>query len=122
MLLLREMVGAEVEPSIIGYNAGISACQKGAQWQQALSLLREAVESELEPDGTPSAAPDPAGARARSSAQAPHGRSSALRVPVFIHAPRADHVLQMQGLAIQNNDEFMHEFTPSGNLLVASFC
>eukprot|EP00959_Pyramimonas_sp_CCMP1952_P338141 7081296-Pyramimonas_sp.AAC.1 len=29
-------------------------------------------------------------------------------VPFFIHAPRADHVSNMQGFSIKNNDEFMH--------------
>ncbi|CAK0794992.1 unnamed protein product [Prorocentrum cordatum] len=33
------------------YNAGISACEKGDQWQRALALLGEMREAKLEPDG-----------------------------------------------------------------------
>ncbi|CAK0881698.1 unnamed protein product [Prorocentrum cordatum] len=32
------------------YSAGISACEKGVQWQRALALLREMWEAKLEPD------------------------------------------------------------------------
>ncbi|CAK0894593.1 unnamed protein product [Prorocentrum cordatum] len=32
------------------YNAGISACENGGQWQRALALLSEICEARLEPD------------------------------------------------------------------------
>ncbi|CAK0802709.1 unnamed protein product [Prorocentrum cordatum] len=35
---------------LFGYNAGISACERGKQWQRALALLSEMRESRLEPD------------------------------------------------------------------------
>ncbi|CAK0875288.1 unnamed protein product [Prorocentrum cordatum] len=34
----------------ISYNAGISACEKGEQWQRALALLSEMREAKLDPD------------------------------------------------------------------------
>ncbi|CAK0797573.1 unnamed protein product, partial [Prorocentrum cordatum] len=34
---------------MVSYSAGISACEKGEQWQRALALLREMWEAELEP-------------------------------------------------------------------------
>ncbi|CAK0841671.1 unnamed protein product [Prorocentrum cordatum] len=37
-------------PTPISYNAGISACEKGEQWQRALALLSEMWEAKLEPD------------------------------------------------------------------------
>ena len=36
--------------ALVSYNAGISACGKGKQWQQALALLSEVWEAKLEPD------------------------------------------------------------------------
>ncbi|CAK0863428.1 unnamed protein product [Prorocentrum cordatum] len=41
---------AKLEPDVISYNAGISACEKGKQWQPALALLSEMREAKLEPD------------------------------------------------------------------------
>ncbi|CAK0894594.1 unnamed protein product [Prorocentrum cordatum] len=39
------------EPTVIfSYSAGISACEKGEQWQPALALLSEMREAKLEPD------------------------------------------------------------------------
>ena len=35
--------------ALVVYNAGISACEKGGQWQQALSLLRLMWEAKSEP-------------------------------------------------------------------------
>ncbi|CAK0790320.1 unnamed protein product [Prorocentrum cordatum] len=32
---------AKLEPNVISYNAGTSACAKGEQWQRALALLSE---------------------------------------------------------------------------------
>ncbi|CAK0818311.1 unnamed protein product, partial [Prorocentrum cordatum] len=34
----------------LSYNAGISACEKGEQWQRALALLSEMWEAKLEPN------------------------------------------------------------------------
>ena len=36
--------------TLVIYSAGISACEKGEQWQRALSLLSEMWEAKLEPD------------------------------------------------------------------------
>ncbi|CAK0832934.1 unnamed protein product [Prorocentrum cordatum] len=41
---------AKVEPDVISCNAGISACEKGEQWQRALTLLSEMREAKVEPD------------------------------------------------------------------------
>ncbi|CAK0867585.1 unnamed protein product [Prorocentrum cordatum] len=41
---------SKLEPSVISYNAGISACEKSKQWQRALSLLAEMRKSRLEPN------------------------------------------------------------------------
>ena len=35
--------------ALVSYNAGISACEKGGQWPEALSLLREMGELKVEP-------------------------------------------------------------------------
>ncbi|CAK0794259.1 unnamed protein product [Prorocentrum cordatum] len=41
---------ATLEPDVtIIYSAGISACERGQQWQRALSLLSQMVETKLEP-------------------------------------------------------------------------
>eukprot|EP00973_Karenia_brevis_P086985 12062354-Karenia_brevis.AAC.1 len=37
---------------VIGYDKAISACEKGAQWQQALSQFNEMCEKALSPTGT----------------------------------------------------------------------
>ena len=47
MALLSEMREAKLEPNVISYNAGISACDKSRQWQRALSLLSEMWEAKL---------------------------------------------------------------------------
>ena len=39
MSLLREMPQLRLLPNVISFNAGISACEKAAQWEFALSLL-----------------------------------------------------------------------------------
>ncbi|CAK0872582.1 unnamed protein product [Prorocentrum cordatum] len=41
---------ARLEPTLFSYNAGISACEKGRLWQQALALLSEAREKTVELD------------------------------------------------------------------------
>ncbi|CAK0869134.1 unnamed protein product [Prorocentrum cordatum] len=38
----------DLQPTVISYSAGISACEKGAQWQRALLVLSEMCEAELE--------------------------------------------------------------------------
>ena len=37
-------------PTSVSYSAGISACEKGGQWQQALLLLSEMWLAKLKPD------------------------------------------------------------------------
>ncbi|CAK0851248.1 unnamed protein product [Prorocentrum cordatum] len=44
------MCEATVEPNIFSYSAGISACEKGEQWQPALALLSEMREAKVSPD------------------------------------------------------------------------
>ncbi|CAK0859317.1 unnamed protein product [Prorocentrum cordatum] len=44
------MLEVGVEPNVVSFSAGISACEKGEQWQRALVLLREMWEAKLEPD------------------------------------------------------------------------
>ncbi|CAK0879377.1 unnamed protein product [Prorocentrum cordatum] len=44
------MVGVRLESNVVSYNAGISAGEKGRQWQLSLALLREMRESKLVPD------------------------------------------------------------------------
>ena len=39
--------------TLVMYSAGISACEKGGQWPEALSLLREMGDVKLEPDVVP---------------------------------------------------------------------
>ena len=39
-----------VDPDVITYNAAISACEKGWQWERALELLEEMKSSGIEPD------------------------------------------------------------------------
>ena len=36
--------------ALVSYSAGISACEKGEQWQRALALLSEMLEAKLDPD------------------------------------------------------------------------
>ncbi|CAK0812408.1 unnamed protein product [Prorocentrum cordatum] len=64
LALLSEMWEASLQPNVISYNmrearlepnvmshiAGISACEKGEQWQRALALLSEMWEARLEPN------------------------------------------------------------------------
>ncbi|CAK0873284.1 unnamed protein product [Prorocentrum cordatum] len=51
LALLREMSEAKLQPDVISYNAGISACgDNGGQWQRALALLSEMHKANLEPD------------------------------------------------------------------------
>ncbi|CAK0910328.1 unnamed protein product [Prorocentrum cordatum] len=41
---------AKLEPDVVCYSAGISACENGEQWQRALALLGEMWEAKLELD------------------------------------------------------------------------
>ncbi|CAK0841584.1 unnamed protein product [Prorocentrum cordatum] len=46
-----EMREGKLEPDVIlSYSAGISACEKGEQWQRALALLSEMWKAKLEPN------------------------------------------------------------------------
>ena len=36
--------------ALVSYNAGVSTCEKGKQWQRALALLSEMREAKLEPN------------------------------------------------------------------------
>ncbi|CAK0833632.1 unnamed protein product [Prorocentrum cordatum] len=46
----RRDVGGDVGAQLISYSAGISACEKGEQWQRALALLSTMLEAKLKPD------------------------------------------------------------------------
>ena len=48
--LLRKMEGRGLSPNVITYNAAISACEKGEQWEYALALLRRMEARRLRPD------------------------------------------------------------------------
>jgi len=39
--LLSEMKARGLQPDVISYNAAISACEKGLQWEKTLELLSE---------------------------------------------------------------------------------
>ncbi|CAK0903293.1 unnamed protein product [Prorocentrum cordatum] len=43
------MLEAKLEPTVISYSAGISACEKCDKWQRALSLLSDMWEGTVEP-------------------------------------------------------------------------
>ena len=42
--------GSKHGSTLVSYNAGISACEKGEQWHRALALLSEMREAKLEPN------------------------------------------------------------------------
>ncbi|CAK0826491.1 unnamed protein product [Prorocentrum cordatum] len=48
----RDAGGEGGAQSLVSYSAGISACEKGEQWQRALALLSEMREAKGEPDVT----------------------------------------------------------------------
>ena len=48
MGLLSEMQATKLEPDVISYNAAMSACVKGSQWQVAMGLLSEMQAAKLE--------------------------------------------------------------------------
>ena len=47
--LLEETQAAGLAPGVTSYNAAISACEKGQQWQRALELLEEVRAAGLAP-------------------------------------------------------------------------
>ena len=47
--MLQEMVHQLLTPEVVSYNAAISACKKGKQWEGALGLLQEMVQQLLIP-------------------------------------------------------------------------
>ena len=46
--LFNTMAPARVESNVRSYSAAISACEKGAEWDLALGLLRIMAEGEVE--------------------------------------------------------------------------
>ena len=42
LFLLAQMPAVRVTRDVISFNAGISACEKGGEWQRALFLLAHA--------------------------------------------------------------------------------
>ena len=53
--------------TLVSYNAGISACEKGEHWQRALALLSEMLGAKLEPSVTCTTMSGAARARCHSS-------------------------------------------------------
>jgi pentatricopeptide repeat domain-containing protein 1 len=43
------MQDREINPDVMTYNATISACEKGGQWEKALDLFREMQDREIDP-------------------------------------------------------------------------
>ncbi|CAK0904774.1 unnamed protein product [Prorocentrum cordatum] len=41
---------AKLEPTVILYSSGISACEKGERWQEALVLLSEMWKAKMDPN------------------------------------------------------------------------
>eukprot|EP00959_Pyramimonas_sp_CCMP1952_P420950 8818251-Pyramimonas_sp.AAC.1 len=60
---------------VVSCNAGISACEKGGQWQRALRLLRGMRELRLEPSVIYSAMPGAARGRCPSGQSLKSGMS-----------------------------------------------
>eukprot|EP00439_Symbiodinium_sp_Y106_P033200 s3764_g3.t6 len=50
LALIFEMSQIHVERDIVTYSAGISACEKGLQWQRAVGLFAELLQSAQLPD------------------------------------------------------------------------
>merc|ERR1712070_390335 len=48
--LFQEMQDKKIAPDTITYNASISACEKGGQWQKALTLLQEMQDKKIAPN------------------------------------------------------------------------
>ena len=48
--MLQEMVHQLLTPNVVSWNAAISACEKGKQWEGALGLLQEMVHQLLTPN------------------------------------------------------------------------
>ncbi|CAK0835582.1 unnamed protein product [Prorocentrum cordatum] len=44
------MCEAKLEPDVVIYSNGISACEKGVQWNRALELVTEMLESIMDPN------------------------------------------------------------------------
>ena len=66
--------------ALVSYNAGISACEKGEQWQRALALLSEMWEVKLEPNVV-FYTTIPGSARSKGAVVAFHGRQSSGAAP-----------------------------------------
>jgi len=39
-----------LDPNVVSYNAAVSACEKGQQWEMALSLMGQMRRSRVDPD------------------------------------------------------------------------
>ena len=50
MALLQEMQDKEISSDTIAYNAAISACAKGGQWQHAVTLFEDMQDENIAPD------------------------------------------------------------------------
>ena len=48
--LFQEMRTYGIEPNIISYNATISACEKGVQWDKAMNLFKDMQINSIDPN------------------------------------------------------------------------
>ena len=48
--MLQEMLHQLLTPDVVSWNAAISACEKGKQWEGALGFLQEMVQQLLTPN------------------------------------------------------------------------
>ena len=49
-LLFESMPTAKVQPNVISYNAAVSACEKGGQWQEAMTLFEAMPKAQIQPN------------------------------------------------------------------------
>ena len=67
--------------ALVTYSAGISACEKGGQWPEALSLLREMGDVKLDPNVIPTTMPQSARAGKVGINSAPEAPDGSRRRP-----------------------------------------
>ena len=46
LILFAKLRVADIAPNVISHNAAISACEKGGQWQHAMSLFEAIIEAD----------------------------------------------------------------------------
>ena len=76
--------------ALVSYNAGISACEKGEQWQRALALLSEMREAKLEPNVISPTTLGYARARTKLAERASPGLRAASRGPTALQGAQRE--------------------------------